>query len=143
MVACSSIHAMSWNYRIDDERRLVITTVWDRLTGAQVVEHQHKLQSDPRFHRDFFQFLDLANVVEFQIDRGTVAALARFDLFSAKSRRVFFAPSPLAYGMSRMFIAFREAIGQEAMQVFKDRHEALRWLGVAPFADDQRIGECG
>jgi hypothetical protein len=33
-----------------------------------------------------------------------------------------------------MIIAFREAYGgQEQMQVFKERGEALRWLGFAPF----------
>jgi hypothetical protein len=62
-----------------------------------------------------------------------VAELARFDLFSAKSRRAFFAPTPLAYGISRMFIACREGTGAEQIQLFKDRQEALRWLGVAPF----------
>jgi hypothetical protein len=72
------------------------------------------------------QFLDLADVMEIQIDRITVAELARFDLFSAKSRRAFLAPNPLAYGMSRMFMAFREANGEEQMRVFTDRHEGLR-----------------
>jgi hypothetical protein len=30
---------MSWNYRIDEERRFVITAAWDRLTGSEVIEH--------------------------------------------------------------------------------------------------------
>lgn len=124
---------MPWNYRIDEERRLVITTAWDRLTGAEVVEHQRKLLSDPGFERDLLQFLDFADVKEMQIDGAAVAQLARFDLFSAKSRRAFFAPNSLAYGMSRMFMAFREFRGEEQMEVFTDRHEALQWLGVAPF----------
>ncbi len=119
---------MPCNYRIDEERRLVITTAWDRLTGADVVDHQRKLLNDPGFERDFFQFLDFADVTEMQMDRVTVAALARFDLFSAKSRRAFFAPTALAFGMSRMFMAFREFHGEEQMDVFTDRGEALRWL---------------
>jgi hypothetical protein len=121
---------MSWNYRIDEERRFVITAAWDRLTGSEVIEHQRKLLNDTRFQRDFFQLLDFAGVIDFQMDRANVAELARFDLFSAKSRRAFFAPTPLAYGMSRMFIAFREASGQEQMQVFRDHNEALLWLGL-------------
>jgi hypothetical protein len=55
---------MPWNYRIDEERRLVITTAWDRLTVAEVVDHQRKLLNDPAFQRDFFQFLDFADVME-------------------------------------------------------------------------------
>jgi hypothetical protein len=128
-----SIYAMPVNYRIDEERRLVVATAWDRVTGAEVVEQQRKILNDPRFEPDFFQFLDLADVMQMEIERPTVAELARFDLFSAKSRRAFFAPNPLAYGIARMFVAFREANGQEQVQVFKDRSEALQWLGVAPF----------
>jgi len=125
---------MPWNYRIDEERRLVITTLWDKVTGAEVADHQRKLSNDPRFERDFFQFVDLADVAEIQIDRATVAELARFDLFSARSRRAVFAPNTLAFGISRMFIAFREAHGgKEEIQVFNDRQEALQWLGVEPF----------
>ena len=89
---------MPWNYRIDEERRLVITTLWDKVTGAEVADHQRKLSNDPRFERDFFQFVDLADVAEIQIDRATVAELARFDLFSARSRRPVFAPNMLVSG---------------------------------------------
>ena len=119
---------MPCNYQIDEERRLVISTARDKFTGAEVVDHQRQLLNDPGFERDFFQLLDFADVIEMQIDRVTVAALARFDLFSAKSRRAFFAPTPLAFGISRMFMAFREAYGEEQMDVFTDRDEALRWL---------------
>ncbi len=125
---------MPWNYRIDAERRLVITTAWDKLTSAECVQHQHKLLNDPAFEPDFFQFVDFADVVDFDMDRATVAELARFNLFSAKSRRAFFAPHPLAFCVSRMFMAFRDAHGgEEQIEVFEDRSEALRWLGVAPF----------
>ena len=113
---------MPWKYRIDEERRLVITTAWEKVTGAEAVEHQRKLLNDPGFEPGFFQFLDLADVTEIQIDRVTVEQLARPNIFSAQSRRACFAPTPLAYGMARMMIAFREAYGgEERMQVFKDR----------------------
>jgi hypothetical protein len=46
----------------------------------------------------------------------TVTELARFNLFSAKSRRAFFAPNSLAYGTSRMFMAFSEFHGDEQME---------------------------
>jgi hypothetical protein len=125
---------MPYNYRVDLERRLVVTTAWGAVTGAEALEHQRKLLNDPAFERDFFQFLDLADVTEIHIDRTTVAELARIDVFSSKSRRAFFAPCLLAFGMSRMFIAFREgSSGQEQMNVFSDREEALQWLGISSF----------
>ena len=123
-----------YNYQIDIERRLVITTAWGAVTGAEALEHQRRLLNDPAFERDFFHFLDFADVTEIHVDRATVAQLARIEVFSSQSRRAFFAPSLLAFGMSRMFIAFREGSGgQEQMKVFGDRKEALQWLGISSF----------
>ena len=128
------MYAMPWNFHIYPERRLVVTTAWDKVTGAEAVEHQRKLLNDPVFEPGFFQFLDLGDVTEIQIDRVTVEQLARPNIFSAQSRRACFAPTPLAYGMARMIMAFREAYGgEEQIQVFTDRDQALEWLGVAPF----------
>ena len=73
--------SMPWNYRIDEERRLVITTLWDKATGAEVADHQRKLSNDPRFERDFFQFVDLADVAEIQI---ATTASSRFMVISCQ-----------------------------------------------------------
>jgi hypothetical protein len=63
------------------------------------------------------------------MDHKTVQELTREHLFSRKSRRAFVAPSPLAYGLSRMFISIRQLSGgQEEMDVFKNRDKALWWL---------------
>jgi hypothetical protein len=125
---------MAWSYKIDKERRLVITTAWNTLTGDQVLEHQRQLRSDPSFNPEFFQFLDFTRATRIDIDLPTVIELADIDLFSGKSRRAFFAgPNLLAYGMCRMFIAFRKASGEEQTRAFTDRDAALQWLGVAPF----------
>jgi hypothetical protein len=47
------VEIMSWNYQIDKERRLVITTAWDEIDGDQVLEHQRRLRSDRDFNPDF------------------------------------------------------------------------------------------
>jgi hypothetical protein len=120
---------MPWNYKIAKERRLVTSTAWDAVDADQVLEHQRQLRSDPDFNPDFYQFSDFTRVTQIHIDRPTVMMLARVDLFSGKSRRAFFSGSNLlAYGISRMFIAFREETGKEQMRAFKDRDEALQWL---------------
>ena len=119
---------MSCSYQIDSDRNLVITTAWDTLTGAECVEHQRQLGSDAGFNSDFFQLLDFTRVTAVQIDLATVVKLSDVELFSGKSRRAFLAPNPLAYGMSRMFISYRKVTGEEQMQVFTDRDEALHWL---------------
>ncbi len=123
------VEIMAWNYQIDKERGLVITTVWDEIDGDQVLEHQCRLRSDRDFNPDFYQLLDFTRVTKINIDLPTVMELSDIDLFSGKSRRAFFAGSNLlAYGMCRMFIAFRKTSAEEELKAFQDRGEALQWL---------------
>ena len=118
-----------WSYQIDEKRRLVITTAWDVLTSGDILEHRRKLTSDTHFSRDFFQLLDFTRVTDIAIDNRSIHTLAREHLFSRQSRRAFVAPSPMTYGMARMFITVRElAGGSEQMQVFNQCDEALSWL---------------
>jgi hypothetical protein len=118
-----------WDYHIDENRHLVITTAWDTLTGADILEHRRKLKSDPCFHRCFSQLVDLTHLTSVALDYKAVDELSREHVFARKSLRAFVAPSLLAYGMSRMFISIRALTGgAERMEVFKNRNEALRWL---------------
>jgi hypothetical protein len=120
---------MPWSYEIDKERRLVITTAWEVLTHAEVLEHQRRLTSDPNFNRDFFQLLELSRVTEIREENTFLPEICRPHIFSRRSRRAVVAASPLTFGLSRRFISMREAMGgAEQMQVFKDRDEALQWL---------------
>lgn len=118
-----------FSYLIDEEQRLVISRGWDRLTSADILKHRRQLKSDTRFHRDFFQLVDFTNVTDIALNYKDVEELTREHMFSRKSRRAFVAPSPLAYGMSRMFIGISEFSGRaEMMEVFKTRDRALRFL---------------
>jgi hypothetical protein len=65
-----------------------------------------------------------------QMDAKTVMELSDIVLFSAKSRRAFIADNPFHYGMARMFAAFHKLSGEDQIQVFTTRDEALQWLNV-------------
>ena len=118
-----------WNYLIDEDRRLVITTVSDELTGTDILEHRQTLKSDPRFRPSFSQLVDLTGVTSVALDYRAVEKLSREHIFSRESRRAFVATTLLAYGMSRMFVSMRALAGEEErMEVFKNRNKALRWL---------------
>jgi hypothetical protein len=121
---------MAWSYTIDKESHLVTTTAWGTLTADQVLEHQQKLQNDPAFDPDFSQLADFTLVVLMQMDAKTVMELSDLVVFSAKSRRAFIADNPFHYGMARMFAAFHKLSGQDQIQVFTTRDEALQWLNV-------------
>ena len=121
-----------WSYRIDEDRKLVITRAWGTLTGADISQHRQKLKSDPRFHSSFSQLVDLTRVTSVALDHKTVRGLSGENTFSSKSRRAFVAPTLLTHAMSRMFMSIRESNGgAEQMNVFKDRKSALLWLSQA------------
>ena len=63
---------MPCRYVIDKERRLVISTAWDRLTFAQAKAHDDQLLSDPDFSPEFNQLMDATAVtaMDMSIERG-------------------------------------------------------------------------
>jgi len=121
---------MPLSYEIDRERRLVITTALETVTGSEALVFQGRLGSDDRFNAEFSHLVDLTRLTSVDIDVATMTELAARPVH-ANSRRAFVVGlNRLAYSMSRMFIALTRVTGEEQMRVFEDRNEALQWLGI-------------
>jgi hypothetical protein len=122
---------MPADYIIDKEHGLVISTGWGIFTADDVKAHQDRLAKDPEFQRDFNQLMDFLSVAEIDLDSHMLPFLAARELFSAESRRAFLADNLLILGLARMFVTHRElAGGEERFQIFRNREEAMQWLGV-------------
>lgn len=123
---------MPVQYVIDKQRRLVITSAWDRVTFAEATAHQQRLRDDPDFLPEFNQFLDATAVTALDISSAEAHTIARNSPhFSASSRRAWVSPNPFLFGMGRMIGIYREvAGGAEQFRVFNDREQALKWLGL-------------
>jgi hypothetical protein len=120
---------MPCSYVIQKEQRLVIMTVWDVVTADEAMEIQSRLMSDPDFHQDFSHLVDLTAVSDIEMSAMNVRRLAAQHPSSSQSRLAFVASSSLSFGMARMFGVYREIEeGDEKVQVFADRAEALKWL---------------
>jgi len=92
-------------------------------------EHQTALTQDAGFDSTFNQLLDFTRVTKVSLGSEEIRTAASRSIFSRGSRRAFVAPTAELFGLSRMFEAYRELEGgEETLQVFKDRGEALRWL---------------
>ncbi len=133
---------MPCSYVIDRDRRLVVTTAWDRVTFAEAHEHQDQLLSDPSFDPEFNQLIDAAGVTSFDISGDEAARLATRAVFSAKSRRAFLATNPATFGMGRLMETYH-SIAQlpEQVSVFRDRESALQWLGIEALPDEPKTGQ--
>lgn len=123
---------MPVRYVIDKERRLVITTGWDRVTLAEIKAHQDQLKNDPDFAPEYNQLIDSAAVTAVDVSIGEAIELARSGhFFSPSSRRAWFATDPFIFGMARLIQAHREIAGaQDFFCVFYTSDEALKCLGL-------------
>jgi hypothetical protein len=122
---------MPCRYVIDKERRLVVTTAWDRVTFAEARAHQEQLANDPDFNQNFNQLVDASAVSSLDASPQEIQTLSSRRLFSSASRRAFIATNPVVFGMGRMLQTYLEiAKAQEQICIFYDRSSALEWLGL-------------
>ena|SRR6266849_8182320 len=119
---------MPFFYKIDKERRLVMSTAAGVLTKAEVLSLQDQLLKDPDFDPSFSQLSDLTHVTGFEITGADMQELAARTVFSPESRRAVIVNTELAYGMSRMFGIFRESKGERGIRVFRKLEDALDWI---------------
>ena len=121
---------MPVSYTIDLALALVLSRAWGVVTGDAFLAHAHALAADPRFHPAFRQLADLRGVTRGTVGRAAILQLASLSPFGHGARRAIVAPSPLAYGLSRMFEILREPFPDE-MQGCHSLTEACAWLGVS------------
>jgi len=116
---------------IDKEKRLVITTAWDRVTFAEVIDQQDQLRADAAFDPDFDQLVDASAVTGIDASLEEVKKAASHRTFSSASRRAFVATSPDVFAMGRLMGAHL-GMGRipQQVQVFYDIPSALKWLGL-------------
>ena len=120
---------MAWDYTIDREKKLVISTATGAFTAPDAFAHQNKLRSDPNFNQDFSQLLDFSAVTSVQIYSESIVQLAHATIYSEKSRRAFVVRDALTFGLARMFGTYRDiAKGKEKIRIFEGPNEAVQWL---------------
>jgi hypothetical protein len=120
------------NYRIDKERRLVVSTGSGILTYAEMKTHQDRLLADPNFNQEFNQLIDLTQVTGVDAATEEITALARRAVFSPNSKRAWVASSPGIFGIGRLAIAHHEDTASPShASAFYDLPSALEWLGLS------------
>jgi len=123
--------AMTIQYQIDRSNRRITTRAFAEVTIEEVLEHFDELSADPCYEPELDVLLDL-------VDCKTLPGI---DEIRSAARRVTAAPSSLRFGrlaivvvsdalfgMLRMFHTLSEAAFSDA-QIFRDRDQALQWLG--------------
>lgn len=115
-------------FKIDKERRLVMSTWSDVVTRAEAFAHQENLRKHPDFGPSFSQLVDLSHATRMEFTREDVERFARASIFSPNSRRAILAPANLVFGLARMFEILRDTEGEKGIRVFRNLDDALEWV---------------
>ena len=118
---------MPISYRIDRERRLVVSRPHGVVRDEDMIAHQKALAADPDFDPTFDQLIEPEGVTVFQVSTAAYRRLAAESPFREGSRRAVVAPTEMGYGLSRMF-EMRTASSGSLVRVFRTAKEARRWL---------------
>jgi hypothetical protein len=122
---------MPCRYVIDQQRKLVITTAWNRVTFAEVKAHQDQLSNDAAFNPEFNQLVDASAVTAIDATIDQIRTISRRGIFSPTSRRAFVATKPEIFGIGRVMGTYLEMSRvPQQVQIFYDLPSALEWLGL-------------
>jgi hypothetical protein len=115
-------------YKIDKERKLVLSTGSGVLTREDLLGHQERLSRDPDFHPDFSQLSDFTHITKTELTPADVRLAAEKSIFSPHSRRAMVVKDDLQFGLARMFEIHRDLAGETGIRVFRNIDEALDWI---------------
>jgi hypothetical protein len=115
-------------YKIDKERRLVLSAGADVLTREDIWGHMDRLSKDPDFDSDFSQVIDFTQITALEFGPEDVRQFAQRNIFSPRSRRAIVVKDDLQFGLARMFEIHRDLNGETGIRVFRALDEAQDWI---------------
>jgi hypothetical protein len=120
--------AMPAYFKVDKERRLVMSTGSGVFTMSDALAHQENLLKDSDFEPNFSQLWDLTHVTEVDLTSEDLRSLAQTSIFSSDSRRAILGNADLVFGLARMFEIYRDSLGETGIRVFRNLDDALEWV---------------
>jgi hypothetical protein len=114
-------------YKIDKERRLVLSTGSGVFSLADALSHQQRLSRDPDFDSSFSQIADFTYITRIDLSGDDIRQLAQTSIFAAHSRRAFIVPDEVTFGLGRMYAILRGFEGEKGIPVFRTLDEVLDW----------------
>ncbi len=84
--------------KIDNRRKIVVSTFYGEVTGEELLGHGAKIQSDPDFNPAFSEIVDLSGVASLLVSEGTLATMAASpSLFRDSALHIVVAPAALEF----------------------------------------------
>jgi len=127
---------MPIRYSVDHERKVVFAEGSGTFTDADAFGYQREVRSRPDVH-GYGELIDMTAVEK--IEQPTPERIeqlaelsAEMDAIARSTRFAIVAPTPIAYGLGKMYQAMREMQVRSAKEVgvFRTRAEAFAFLGL-------------
>ncbi len=127
-------------YKIDTERKFVLTSGSGFITKQEVLALQDQMSNDPEFDPGFSQVADFSQLTDTDIGLADIRIFAQRDVFSIHSRRAIVVKGAVALGFARVFELSLQLCGASGIRVFCDPAEAFAWVVAqdAAFASRQK-----
>jgi len=131
---------MSVEHRIDHDARLIVT-VWDGAASGQSLmdalrDYQDQIKADISVQA-YDELLDFRLIATVDLSAKEMMTLSRMaqlsDRRDVRTKLALVVSSPLIYGLSRMYIAYRSLVpnANKELAVFKSMDDAGKWLHPA------------
>lgn len=116
------------------------------VTSAEIIHGAIQEAADEERARKLkYGLVDFSQITELQVTTTMIRQIVEINrklaTFTPGVFVALVAPSPLAYGMSRLWLTFSEDLGWKA-QVFRHRPDAIVWLRKNLGAGDDTIDVC-
>jgi hypothetical protein len=127
---------MSIEYCINHDQRLVLAVARGTVSDQDIFEYQRTVwsRSDVAGYNELMDMSEVTHIVPPPLARIREMALlaARMDAASTASKFAIVAPGDLAYGLARMYQAYRnlESSGTKQVGVFRALTDARAFLGL-------------
>ncbi len=129
---------MPISYRIDKQRRLVLTTATGVLTDEELLDHKRALIVDPEFEPGMRELSDTRTIERLSVTPAGVRKMVALDQDHADRlgdyRLAIVALADASFGTARMYQMLTEANVQN-IGVFRQMEEAEKWLELASAGD--------
>lgn len=137
---------MPITYRIDSTLKTVFAAGTGSLTDADLFDYQREVWSRPDV-RGFHELMDMSGVERIESPttdrvRDLAKLSARMDAGVDSSKFAIVASEELAFGLGRMYQAYREMSegSTKEVGVFRSMKDALAFLGLEPEEDRPKMG---
>lgn len=123
---------MPSTYEIFKDLRLVIVTTSGPANSQEIIEMLTHMYADPDFSSAYDYLWDARGRTEpfsIQDTKKTESHVVKYK-GTDRPKRAFLVSKDVDYGMGRVYESLRHSRSDVDIEIFRDREEALKWLGV-------------